>query len=53
MRYVEQDSMVYADTTWGLDRIDQRDLPLDDSYMPVGKYNWSLAPQEEHIIKLI
>ncbi|XP_041476961.1 aqualysin-1-like isoform X2 [Lytechinus variegatus] len=36
VRYIEEDSMVYADTTWGLDRIDQRDLPLDDSYMPVG-----------------
>ncbi|NQZ09325.1 MAG: S8 family peptidase [Algicola sp.] len=36
--YIEQDTKVYAATTqynppsWGLDRIDQADRPLDDSY---------------------
>merc|ERR1712038_1730915 len=35
VEYVETDGMVYADVdTWGLDRIDQRDLPVDNTYNP-------------------
>ena len=37
VRYVEQDQVMYAigtqsNATWGIDRIDQRELPLNDSY---------------------
>lgn len=36
VKYVEEDGIAYEDETWGLDRIDQRYLPLDDDYKPIG-----------------
>lgn len=36
--YVEEDGMVYAQSvaSWGLDRVDQRNLPLNDGFNPRG-----------------
>lgn len=33
VKFVEEDSVVTAATSWGLDRIDQRFLPLNDTYV--------------------
>ncbi|NUT98776.1 MAG: S8 family serine peptidase [Saccharothrix sp.] len=32
VRLVEQNAMAHATETWGLDRVDQRDLPLDNAF---------------------
>nr|XP_054765969.1 aqualysin-1-like isoform X1 [Lytechinus pictus] len=36
VKYVEEDGVAYGSETWGLDRINQRDIPLDDSFTPIG-----------------
>ena len=51
VRYVEQDSLMFASftqsgATWGLDRIDQRDLPVDGTYT----YNDTAAAVHAYII---
>lgn len=51
VKYVEEDGIVELDTTqssptWGLDRIDQRDLPLDSSYT----YNTTASNVHAYII---
>ena len=49
--YVEEDGVVTADTTqsnppWGLDRIDQRNLPLSGTYT----YNWTGSGVRAYVI---
>ena len=49
--YVEEDGVMYATTTqtgatWGLDRIDQRDRPLNGTYV----YNWTGSGVRAYVI---
>jgi subtilisin family serine protease len=49
--FVEEDGVMYASTTqsnatWGIDRIDQRDLPRSGTY----NYNWTGAGSRVYII---
>lgn len=51
VKYVEEDgiasiSATQSNATWGLDRVDQRDLPLDDSYT----YNTTASNVHTYII---
>jgi subtilisin family serine protease len=51
VKYVEEDSIVHIDTTqtgatWGLDRIDQRNLPLDGNYT----YNTTASNVHAYIV---
>ena len=38
VEYIEEDGVVFANTvaSWGLDRVDQLALPLDDVFEPIG-----------------
>ena len=51
VKYVEEDGVMTADTTqtnppWGLDRIDQRNLPLSGTYT----YNWTGSGVRAYVI---
>lgn len=51
VKFVEEDGVVTADTTqsnppWGLNRIDQRNLPLNTTY----NYNWTGAGVRAYVI---
>jgi aqualysin 1 len=51
VKFVEEDGIVTADTTqsnppWGLDRIDQRNLPLSGTYT----YNWTGSGVRAYVI---
>src|SRR5258706_6361226 len=51
VQYIEEDSIVTADTTqtgatWGLDRVDQRNLPLDGNYT----YNTTASNVHAYIV---
>lgn len=51
VKYIEEDQVVTADVTqsnppWGLDRIDQRNLPLNATYV----YNWTGSGVRAYII---
>ncbi len=51
VKFVEEDGVVTADATqtnppWGLDRIDQRNLPLNGTYV----YNWTGSGVRAYII---
>ncbi|XP_054752694.1 extracellular serine proteinase-like [Lytechinus pictus] len=41
VEYIEEDGVVFANSveSWGLDRVDQLSLPLDDVYTPIGDGN--------------
>ena len=41
VEYVEEDGVFRTQVTWGLDRVDQRTLPLDNFFGPRGESVWS------------
>ena len=50
VEFVEEDGVVRTQAlgSWGLDRINQRDLPLDDSFSPSGRIFSSVGTQTHH-----